>query len=490
MNQRRFPVGLLVHPVTWLLLLGAAVWAHARAQGWLVPERTPDTQSYEWSNGIMSFSDALQNLRSFGYPLVLEVHGLFADDYSLLPTLHLLTYFTAVVLFWLGVRSYSGSGWLAFSAAAPLMVPCVLPWVRQIQPELMAPAFAVFTVAFLFLLVCRPRSASLWIALALATMFTYQLRPAYAFMAVLVPIVGISLWVGTRPRGLHHVRSFALGLAAVSLLPLIGYCSLRWAVVGHFGLVNFEGYPLLGIAACLLDEETVAAMPDEHRRLGGRILRQRRLRNWPRYTAASDTQAFFPQHGQNIWFIGEPLARMILMRERSYIRRRWGEEILPLTPLEAWQIENAHFPPLAGELARAINDRMASFSKWLIGRQPMLYVKWVSDAFLYGLGRIGACSVVTWLVLALAASMPFLYLSRRYRSSPRTARPPWRRSEAAFCVYGLFLLGVGFLVGKLAQMVVVIWPWDRYLFAALLFLPSALGAALFEVWRGVRDRRT
>lgn len=128
---------------------------------------------------------------------------------------------------------------------------------------------------------------------------------------------------------------------------------------------------------------------------------------------------------------------------------------------------------------------MFGFSKWLIARQPSLYLKWVWDSFLYGLGRTGACFSVRWLAIALVVSMPFLYFSRRSRASSCEPGSLAHAGGSGFCVYGLLLLGAGFLVGKLALMVLVNWPWDRFLFAALLFLPSALCAALFEVWRNI-----
>ncbi len=481
MNPRRLAARLLAHPLTWLALLAVAVGLGVREQGWLAPEVTYDTVSYEWPLELMTFADVLRSVRTFSYPMLLLVYGLFADDYASLPTVHLLIYFTAVALFWLGVRSYSRSRWLAFAAAAPLVAPCVLPWVRQIQPDLVAPAFAVLTMAVLFLLARRPRSVGLWIALTLAALLTYHLRPAYLFVVVLVPMVGLVLALGARRA---RVVRFTLGLAAACLLPLLSYCGMRWVVVGEFALLNLDGYNLIGIAASFLDQETVDAMPGEHRGLAARILRQRDRRGWVKYTEESDSQDFFRQYGINQWFIAEPIARRILFQQRHRYRKWKGDHKLPVTPLEAFQIERSRYRigPLEGELAAVLNEQLRDFSHWLIERHPNLYVKWVRDGFLHGLGRLGTCHLLRWLAILTAVSLPVLYVRRRLRPPADT---PSRTSPRALCVYGLLVLGAGFFLAKLALVVLVSWPVDRYLFATLLFLPSALGAVLFETWRAI-----
>ncbi len=457
------------------------VYARFHALGHIVSRRSPDAQSYEWPWELMSASDALQSLRTFGYPLFLRAWGLFAEDYSALAASQLLFYFLAVLLFWRAFASYSDSPWLAFAAVVPLLTSSLLPFFHWVQPDLVAPSMAIVTMALLFWLALHPAHKLLWIGLTLATLATYHLRPVYLFVALLVPFMGFIVRVLIEPRRARQLKRFTLGLVAASLLPVLAYCGVRWAMVGHFGIVNFSGYNLAGIAASFLDQETVAALPEEYQELGARVLRQRELRGWQTYTRESVTSAYFPQYGKNVWLIAEPFARQIMMRRREAHRAAQGESALAIGPLEARQIEQSDRPPLAGGLARAINDLFEGFSKSVIQRKPRLYAKWVGDSFRYGLDRTSQDGWIRWPMLALAATLPFLLLARHNAQS--MARKPATAPGAVAGVYALCLLGLAFFLCKLLLISLFSWPWDRYLFAGELFVPSALSAGLFALWR-------
>lgn len=484
-NAPRTTLGSLrrwaARPEGWLLLTMAWVYARFRQLGHLEPVRSADAASYEWPWELMTLSDALHSLRTFGYPIVLRVWGLFSDSHAALPTFHLLLYFLAVAFFWRSFAAYSGSPWLSFAAVVPLLTSSLLPFVRFVQPELIAPTMAIATVAFLFRLMVHPKRPWLWFGLVAATLATYHLRPIYLAIAALVPLLGVCFRLLAGREGRRRVVRFGAALALATLLPVFAYCGFRWLVVGHFGIINLLGYELVAITANFLDEETVQALPGEYQELGERTLRQRSLRGWKTYTRESVSLPHFRQYGQNQWFIAEPFARQILMRRRHRYRQINGVSALPISPLEAWQIENADRPPLEGDLARAMNDYFQGFGTTLIDAKPELYRKWVVDGYLYGLDRITRNGWIRWPILAIVASVPFL-LGARARAGPDRPRADPRG------VYALFLLGLGFFLSELLLISIVSWPWDRYLFGAALFLPSALSATLFALWRDVLHR--
>jgi hypothetical protein len=471
---------ILRHPLLWLLLLEALVFFNLERERLLEPVRSPDAVSYEIPAGAGSLTELLSATRTFGYPMLLRFLGADQDSYALLPELHALAYLAAVAFFWYALRLYFGSGWLAFAASVPLLFSSLLQFTKFIQPDVLAPAIAVLSVSFLLLLTVRPAHAALWIGLTVAVFLTYQTRPAYVFLVALVPLLGPPLrWCRDKTPWLA-LRKWSLGLFAASLLPLFLFCGLRWQTVGHFGLVSFSGYALIGIPACFLDQSLVDELPPEHRRLATEILEARQKRGWHRpYRLDSPTPFWYRQYVKNQWLISEPLARPMVVEER----RLDGSAVRDNDAffIEEWARHGA--PPLSGAISIAVNNRLSTLSWAVIKKRPLLYLKWIYDSFLFGLDQTLVVNTWNhWLPLLTILSLPIAILRLGRRRSPlgdlhQARGATWRRLS------GLSLLAASFLLAKLALMVLVSYAQERYLVGGLLFIPTALAAVLFEIWR-------
>ena len=155
----------------------------------------------------------------------------------------------------------------------------MLPWRNQIAyvlSDFPSMLMAIAAIGCLFRLVCSPRALLPWLGLAFTVSAAYHIRPAYLFLVALVPCLGLVLsWFRERSN-IRSVRcwGFVAALAAACLAPLAAYCTARFLVIGRFGLVNYGGYTLSGLASELLDPEIDGELPARHRPLAEAIREQ------------------------------------------------------------------------------------------------------------------------------------------------------------------------------------------------------------------------
>jgi hypothetical protein len=464
---------LLRHPALWLLLLAVAAAAQLEHVKFLDAVESPDAISYELSAQAETAAELLSSVRTAGYPLLLRAVGVDSERYQLLPELHLVVHFLAMLLFWSGAARYTGSRWLAFAAAAPLLYPAHVGYVRFIQPDFLGPALAIASLGLLLRVVARPKSPIACTALALTTFLAYQMRPDYVFLVALLPLLGALLAICRRGADGARLRRLTLGLAAATLIPLLAFLGLRWAAVGELGLVPFGGYNMIGVTASFLDGEVVADLPEEQRPLANAIHRQRRRNQWPVFALDSWTRRFDKIHSRNVWMVAEPIARKAVTAELEAA----GELRLPAAL--ARQIEeDPNFPHLLGESNLIINRRLGDLARALIAARPLLYLKWVRDGFFNGLGQLHLCTGLGPLILLIAGTMPIAL---------RKARSPGGEADAErpALLLGLCLIALSFFLVKLTMLAMVNVPDERFLLPAMILLPSAAAACLFELWRWI-----
>jgi hypothetical protein len=457
---------IVFHPLALLTVIFLGVYLDLQHSGKLDPKLTNDFISYELTWEATSLADALSSVRTFGYPLVLGLFGDEAGKYTSFPEIHLLFQFAAVMLLWAAVRAYSGSSWFAFAFAAPLAVPCHLKFVNWVQPDFLAPSMAIVALAALIYLVARPGHKWVWPVLGFTTFATYMLRPDHVFLVAFIPLTGAVLYYGWRPTGLRAAVRFATGLALVCMTPLLAFFGLRWATVGQFSVVNFDGYSMIGIAAPMIDEELIAELPEVQHELATDILEERRRRRLPVYEASSWTRAWHKHSSKNIWRISEPLARAQLVRERDEI-----EEIPDL-------------PFLLGDLSLVINERLGTLAWSVIERRPELYLKWIYDSYRNGLNRSLKCGMVGLLTVILLLSTLIVMFDSVGRRSQEMDASPQRETGASGryrVVFAVCFLAVGYFLVKLLLIVAVNEPADRFLMSSMMFLPSALAVGVFQL---------
>ncbi len=450
----------IAKPPVLLALQLAGFLAVVGAAGGLRMVWTPDSLSYVRASRAEELAAALAHYRTVGYPLFLETAGRLGAAQRPVPWIQALVFVAAVLAFWHGLRVYAGSGWFAFAAAAALPFAGVMALVAMIQPDFLAACATLLAFAALLLLAAGRSQPLAWVGLALAVFAAYQLRPAAAFLVGFVPLIGAALrhWRG---GGGRRAGVFTLGLAAAMLVPYLSFCALRWATVGHFGLVSFGGTNLVALAANFLDEELLGELPEGHRRLAGRLLHQRQKRGWEPMTPGADTMPYLVQYNSNLWRIAVPAAgHEIAARSREAVAA--GEE------------------PDPRNLRIVRDELLGGVAVEILARRPRLYLQWVRDAHLYGLAQLGDDAALKALAVLVLGSLPVLVVARR-----RHRRGPSGRSAAGRPLLALGALGTGYFVTYLALVSLVSYPFARYFVSTTLLLPSVLAAALFEIWRRI-----
>lgn len=461
------PLPFWRRPSVWLLL--QAVVLFALAVLWWQPEtRWYSPDSYEYS-GVLSRGPAaaLSSRRTLGYPLLVEAAERLPGGLESIPYLHLALYLGAVVWFGCAAGSYLGSEAAGAIAATPLF------WARLPRahaPDLLADvpaaAFALATVACLLLALARPANRLAWAGVGLGTFLTYQVRPAYLFLVALVPLLGLALtWLDrrraepspTEPPVAQNEAPWrrAAALCALTVVPFLLFCTLRWAVTGHFGLVSFGGINLIGIAGSMLTPEVVPRLPEATRPLARAILERRQVKRM-RLEEGYDYQRWVSIYNRNVSGMALRAARKLPELAGLGTRSFWVEANRQLTAL-SWALIRLH---------------------------PGLYARWVRDSMVAALLRMTESTALRLSAVALALSVAAAAW-RRARDRRRSAAGPWtlRSWRWASPGTGLVLAAVAYAVASIALTVLVEPPIDRYVFAAELLLPSGLLALAAEPWR-------
>jgi hypothetical protein len=459
------------HPGLWLAALLIGVFLYWDSVGYLVAHRHADSFSYIRAAGPESLEQALSYHRTAGYPLLVDLlqdgsKRTFELRYRALIVFQAVTYLVATWLLWYAVRCYAGSGWLAFAFAAPLPFAGVVRTVWNVGPDFLAAALVVTATALLLWIAdSRPR----WWVLApfaVAVFLCYQMRPAGMFLVGFLPLAGVLLSISAGVTSPRRLARLGTGLAAATLLPFLAFSALRWAVVGHFGVVSFTGSNQAAVAMCFLDTALTRELPPDVQPLARQVLKRRQQRGWRAMGAYDDPELWFEQYSDNVWGIGRASARSAVFRERGADA---GE---PTPPGERsfWVEQDARLE----ELARAI-----------LIRRPGLYARWFHAAIGYGLTQLRD---VTWIVVPcclLVLSLPFaawrVELGRRRPVRSHALAQAERRRR----LMGLGIVSVTYFAVYLSAVSLVSFPFDRYLTSMTLFLPGLACSLVFEVWRSI-----
>lgn len=431
-----------------LLLVQAACVRNSLVQGdRLRPISVADTDSYVRLSRRSTADSAISHYRTYGYPLLLKLFGRKA----LIP-LELWLYLAATIALFAAIRAYAGSGWIGLAAASPLLYADALRLLGRVQPDFVAGAYVIFSVAAVVALVRRPHNALLWAGMTVAFFASYQIRPATLFMAAWLPLLGWALAAlhdGTwrRPR-----KAWLAGLALATLGPYLVFAGWRASRIGEFGLVAFGGYNMSGLAASLVDEPILDELDEANARLAATILKRRSRRGWEPYRLGEGSQEWFGQYSPNIWKVSVQAAKGQLLRDGR-----------PLNPHDGTPVG----------LHMAVNSRLREFSREVIRRRPRKYLEWVWDANLYGWRQLPESRWVAW------PSVLLLVVLAVWRLAPRGGTATSAASTARVrASLGVLLIGVGFFAAYVFLVSLLSFPFARYFQGAVLLLPGSLCGAI------------
>lgn len=438
----------------YVVLFGAAFclcFAWAWWAGVLTPIRQVDTASYESFPSLLSVA-ALEQTRTFVYPLFLNAASAVLGDHAMawVPALQLGVWLVAIGCWGVALHACRFPPAGVIAASLPIYgLPFAWRYVPILTPDLLGCSFALLVASFWLIVVFYPTNRWALALTGLCLFASYQTKPVYLF---LVPWVPIAAWIA---RGWLFSWDKTSRLAffrtvLVSVVPFLAWCSLRWTLVGHFGLVSFGGYNIVGISGQLLQPEHVSHLSEPSRELAERILSERARRDDWDSTGGFDrvSQQFNPM----VWEIAVPIAS-----------------------------------ELEGGEAKKINARLSRFSREVLMAAPKAYSIWLLRAIKHAaieVARSVAGNPLVWIAAILFAChwcSDWLRMKTLATLSEETYRPEAIGSCTAATVFermreaqAIVWLAVGWGVGKLMLVILVEPPNERYAGPASLFFASAV----------------
>ena len=450
------------HPTFWFVVQSIVLTILLAGTSQLTPHSTPDTLSYQ-RFPFGSLHAAFEHSRTFGYPFFLRATGSLANHSDAVPGCQLAAHIAAVFVFYLGLSRLLDSRWFAFAAACPLLYSNILfGYVNNLIADSLGSSLSVATVGLLIWVVSGIRSYWLWIALSAACFATYQVRPAYLFLVLLLPTLGMSLyWMRTRlvSQTDTEIRWLGFKLTVCGLFPLLAYCGLRWWVMGHFALVSFGGNNFVGTVGVFLTPELVSELPRDLQPLAEVAIetRKKAVVRHPEYSTEPTLQymEIEDRFDFNTWTVFVPSAQRVYGDDQPRV--------------------NAELRRLAMAI---VECRPGYYSAWLAkaawrGICVMLLDLAQNPIYLGGL--VGLLVFHGYVVVRTMGVPPETRLGHRIDSG-----------ETYLPFNAMLLVALLFASMKLLLIIVTTPPLGRFMDAAGVFFPALLGIGLFDRWLRLR----
>jgi hypothetical protein len=409
----------------------------------------------------MPLQEALRGFRTLGYPLMLKAVEPFGENYEAAPWMHFVLLCCAVFLLDAALRRFGVSPWQACVASSAFLYATLQEryYIENIATDYSAMVAAGATVGCLFWLAAEPKRVVLWCALAVCLALTYHIRPAYLFMVPLAPFLGILFrFLRARATGDPFVwKQFSFVLTLVSLTPYCAYCLLRLVVVGHFGLVSFGGYTLVGLAVELLDPATVEdKLPEQYRPLAREILSRREARNMPNAFAGHlwvNMRAYEDNYSPNVWQIALPAARHIYGNDRVQY-----------------------------------NNELAAFSRHVIWSEKGKYLLWVAYSYPRAVAKL---LYRYWFIWFFGPAAALLFLVRRWKTRSRQIPDDSHATAAiesrnihkrhALAIASMLWLAIAYFFCSYTMVILSgVYCDSRYPVAAGAFVPSFIALVILR----------
>ncbi|MBB75208.1 MAG: hypothetical protein CMJ75_11925 [Planctomycetaceae bacterium] len=461
MVAKSFPRWLR-YPFAWLVVQGIVLTIFLAATSRLHPHATPDTLSYQ-RFPLDSLPAAFEHSRTCGYPIFLRVTGSLAKHAAAVPGCQLAVHFVAVCIFYLGVCRLLGSRWRAFAAASPLLYSNILfGYVNNLIADSLGSSISVATVGVLLWVVAGNRSIWLWLLLSAGCFATYQVRPAYLFLVLLLPLLGTGLyWMRTRDESHAGNKIHWLGskLAACGLVPLFAYCAVRWWVIGHFALVSFGGNNFVGTVGVFLTPDMVSELAPDLQPLAETALATRK-----------QALARHPEHS------AKPTLQYMEIENRF--------------DFNTWKVFVPSAQHVYGDDQPRVNTELRRLAVAIIIARPGYYLTWLAKAAWRGVcvtlldlvqnpvylgGLFGLLTLHGCVVVRTMGRLP----AGRLKDGGNSA-------STHFPFNALLLVALLFAGMKLLLIIITTPPLGRFVDAGAVFFPALLGIGLFDRWSRLR----
>jgi len=460
---------ILTQPSLCLLVQAVIVFALLIALGRAEVHQTPDSVGYLRFQ-MTSLAEALGQMRSIGYPLFLKAVRAISPGLSALPYVQILLFFSAAVLFYQALAGLRFSEWMAFAATSPLFYErLVWHYGSFVMADLPAAAFALMAVSCLFFVISSFGGVMAWIGLTLFVFLAYQIRPAYVFLVPLAPALAFVL-MKIRQSKTHERRPIRRAVTATVLttfLPLLAFCGLRHATVGHFGLVSFAGVEQVGITTQFLTKAMIERFDPELRPLAKAVLEAREREG----LGVPDGMSMFPMPQFMDYYMAHQ--QLVCDTIRAVELRRGKSGGSPGRPSFGGSPDD-----------QAEVDRWAQRLAWAtFCARPGIHALYYTKAFFYSVSfSLYAEGLITALLLILFGIFLFRItwgqrINLRSNGPERSGLAVMQQLGALVCLAGLFFFS------KILLATAVVAPAGRVLIAASVFIPCALGATILMALR-------
>lgn len=431
-----------------------------------------DEPSYVLFN-FSSLKAIFDQHRTFGLPLLIKCYSICFKDFRVWPYFYMTLYIFSVLYLY---RSFIKFG---FSKILSLIVAIFLLWHRasyggfsEIMSEPLVAVFLNFVIGTLLLTVIR-KNWQMYLWLGVTTFYLYQVRPNFFYVAFLVPFWAVGVILLTKKTDLSNIVNFFFRYAAISILPLIFFCLLRFFVVGEFGVCSLAGGCLAGHATHYLNEENIKLLSGDSRQLAEEILKRKRKFSYPA-NLSPFSQAIIPGMTSSE-LEASCFGSDLMMTWLVGIKHETGEDPLddPVKNIEAWK----HTETLSYFYSKYYNTKvdkiLMKYAKDVLRIEWKRYLKWIIRGSLLGIKDYIRGRSLWWQFFIFFGIFSVHYLGRDRLKQ-------WRTGVLFVAMIGISLFAVGYL-----PIVITTFPFDRLVnILAIFFLPSVTLLLLAPVKKG------
>jgi hypothetical protein len=374
----------------------------------------------------------------------------FSNDYSMLPWIQWGLLFLAVLVFDYCLRAFGATPSEAYIVSTGFWFGCLqqLWLVTSVLTDFLAMVFSGVACGCLFWLMGRPRSLWAWSSLILGLTLSYHFRPNYLMLIPLIPFLAVALSFlrACRTQGTWIGFKIPALLFVLALIPYLAYCTLRWSVVGDFGLVPLRGVlgSGTGMAVELLDRELIEReLPESWKILAENIYQTR--------SALGISNAFLPHGWVNM-----------RLYEQNYSSNLF--EVAQPSAIKTY-----------GDDPAVYDQHLKEFSWEVISRRKLQYLVWAINVYPRSVAKMIYRSWVLQLLLPFSL---VLFCLRKWMCAKNPALP---QAVTPVRLYEFFLLAFVYYFANVTALVLSgVYTDSRYVVAGGLFIPCFFTLLVFR----------
>jgi len=244
LNLKSFSALLVLLQITLALLLLFNFPGYLEVRG-VSTSDGPSYINYPWE----SLKEVLGSHRNFAYPLFLKSVFFLFNDYSNIPAIQTIFYFTSIGFLFYIFRKYLPNFVLSSFVFCSFLIwhKPLFPWLTHILTEGNAATLLNFCLAFL--IIAYKKEKLVWyVLLAFFSFMLFQTRTAFVFACLLFPFWVFAIaWIEKKNK--KDIFLVFTKSSIATIVPVVIYAFFRLLFVGQFGITPLNGILLSGHAS-------------------------------------------------------------------------------------------------------------------------------------------------------------------------------------------------------------------------------------------------